>query len=66
MLSEGGLMEQRDYKTYVELFSNMSNFMYVYLVTFFGSSSYRFRRKPNLIIYLEVSPEQSQRRVNER
>lgn len=50
MLKDSGLMEERDYKTYIELFSNMSNFM----------------RKPNLIIYLEVTPEQSMQRIKLR
>jgi deoxyadenosine kinase len=29
MLRDSGLMEDRDYRTYVDLFQNMSNFMYV-------------------------------------
>jgi deoxyadenosine/deoxycytidine kinase len=67
MLCEGGFMEQRDYKCYVELFANMSNFMYVSSeVVAVVSSVFMNRRKPNLIIYLEVTPEQSQSRVNER
>jgi deoxyadenosine kinase len=28
MLCDSGLMDQRDYETYCELFSNMANFMY--------------------------------------
>lgn len=28
MLWKSGLMEERDYRTYIELFGNMSNFMY--------------------------------------
>lgn len=50
MLMEGGMMDHRDYRTYVELFANMSNFM----------------RKPNLIVYLDVTPQQSCDRINER
>lgn len=50
MLMEGGMMDQRDYRTYVELFANMSNFM----------------RKPNLIVFLEVTPQQSCDRIAER
>ena len=47
MLRDRGQMSERDYRTYVSLFSNMSNFM----------------RKPNLIIYLDVTPEQSLERI---
>ncbi len=50
MLAETGLMEERDYRTYVELFQNMSNFM----------------RKPNVIVYLDVSPECSMERIQAR
>lgn len=50
MLSDAGLMEPRDYRTYVELFRQMSNFMC----------------KPNVIIYLDVDPETSFERVQER
>lgn len=50
MLAETGLMDARDYRTYLELFGNMSNFMC----------------KPNLIIYLDVSPERSMERIRAR
>ncbi len=50
MLARTGLMDERDYRTYVELFRNMSNFMC----------------KPNLIIYLDVSPERSMERIRRR
>jgi deoxyadenosine kinase len=50
MLAETGLMEERDYRTYIELFRNMSNFMC----------------KPNVIIYLDVSPERSMERIRAR
>jgi deoxyadenosine kinase len=50
MLRDSNLMEERDYNTYIELFGNMSNFM----------------RKPNLIIYLQVSPEESLKRIKLR
>ena len=50
MLMESGMMEERDYRCYVELFGNMSNFM----------------RKPNVIVYLEVTAEQSQARIKQR
>src|SRR3989338_8936751 len=43
MLCDAGLMDERDHRTYVSLFSHMSNFM----------------RKPNLIVYLDVRPEMS-------
>jgi deoxyadenosine kinase len=50
MLSTTGLMDERDYRTYVSLFRHMSNFMC----------------KPSAIIYLDVSPERSMARINER
>jgi deoxyadenosine kinase len=50
MLSDTGLMEPRDYRTYLQLFKHMSNFMC----------------KPNLIIYLDVDPETSYERVQSR
>jgi deoxyadenosine kinase len=43
-------MDQRDYATYIELFSNMSNFMC----------------KPSVIVYLDVSPEASAERIRMR
>src|SRR5262249_54455258 len=45
-----GLMDERDYRTYVDLFRNMSNFMC----------------KPSVIIYLDVSPEGSAERIRMR
>ncbi len=50
MLSESGLMDPRDYRTYLQLFRHMSNFMC----------------KPNLIVYLDVDPATSLERVQER
>ncbi len=50
MLSDSGLMDPRDYRTYVRLFRHMSNFMC----------------KPNVIVYLDVDPETSLARVRER
>ncbi len=50
MLSDSGLMDPRDYRTYLQLFRNMSNFMC----------------KPNLIVYLDVDPATSLERVRER
>ena len=50
MLAKTGLMEERDYGTYVDLFRNMSNFMC----------------KPSVIIYLDVSPESSAERIRMR
>jgi len=43
-------MDPRDYRTYLQLFKHMSNFMC----------------KPNLIIYLDVDPETSMARIQER
>ena len=50
MLADTGLMEERDYRTYIQLFRHMSNFMC----------------KPNLIVYLDVKPERSMERINAR
>ncbi len=50
MLAESDLMDERDYRTYSELFRHMSNFMC----------------KPNVIVYLDVSPELSQARIRQR
>lgn len=50
MLAETGLMDERDYRTYVELFKHMSNFMC----------------KPSVIVYLDVSPETSMERIRQR
>ena len=45
-----GLMEERDYRTYVSLFRHMSNFMC----------------RPSVIVYLDVSPERSHERIKLR
>ena len=50
MLARKGIMEERDYRNYETLFRNMSNFMC----------------KPNVIVYLDVSPERSMQRIQER
>ncbi len=44
------LMEERDYRTYLSLFRHMSNFMC----------------RPNVIVYLDVSPQRSMERVQQR
>lgn len=50
ILCDSGNMDERDYRTYMSLFSNMSNFM----------------RKPNLLVHLDVTPEESMERIRER
>ena len=50
MLAGSGLMDERDYRTYSELFRHMSNFMC----------------KPNVIVYLDVPPELSRERIKAR
>ena len=50
MLATTGLMEERDYRNYLQLFRHMSNFMC----------------KPNLIVYLDVAPERSMERIAAR
>jgi deoxyadenosine/deoxycytidine kinase len=49
-LRDQGLMEQRDYETYLDLFRHMSNFMC----------------RPHVIIYLDVAPQTSLSRIHER
>jgi len=49
-LRDMGLMEARDYETYVNLFRNLSNFMC----------------RPHVIIYLDVQPEHSLERIKQR
>ncbi len=50
MLTRSGHMDKRDYKTYLELFENISKTM----------------KKPNLIVFLDVSPEESLERLKLR
>jgi deoxyadenosine kinase len=50
MLRDTGLMEKRDYDTYQSLFNHMSKFM----------------SKPNVIVHLDLSPEESMRRIKMR
>merc|ERR1712019_105381 len=50
MLRDSGLMEDRDFQTYMELFQNMANFM----------------KKPNIIVHLDLTPEESHRRIQMR
>lgn len=50
MLAKTGLMDERDYRTYQQLFRNMSNFMC----------------KPSVIVFLDVSPESSAERIKMR
>jgi deoxyadenosine kinase len=49
-LVDQGLMEERDYRTYLALFKHMSNFMC----------------RPNLIVFLDLSPETSMERIKMR
>ena len=49
-LVKQGLMDQRDYQTYLELFKHMSNFMC----------------RPNVIVFLDLSPESSMERIRQR
>jgi len=50
MLTKSGLIQERDYDTYMKLFVTLSNFM----------------PKPNMIVQLDVSPEESLRRIGLR
>lgn len=50
MLADTGLMDERDYRTYVQLFKHMSNFMC----------------RPSVIVYLDVPPARSLERIRTR
>lgn len=50
LLYKTGKMKKRDFDTYCSLFDNMSNFM----------------RRPNLIIHLQITPEESLKRLKMR
>lgn len=50
MLVQLGLMDQRDYETYLSLFRHMSNFMC----------------RPSMVVYLDVKPERSMERIKLR
>ena len=50
MLNESQLMTDLDFQTYISLFQNMSNFLH----------------RPDLIVYLDVEPEEALRRINLR
>ena len=50
MLTDAGLMEARDHETYTSLLASLSNFM----------------AKPDVIVFLDVSPEESLRRIRLR
>ncbi len=49
-LVDQDLMDERDYRTYLDLFRHMSNFMC----------------RPNVIVYLDLSPESSMERIRMR
>ena len=66
VLKESGQMEPREYETYLSLFSNMSNFMYASKAYCMLLSKFLNRKKPNLIVHLDVSPEESLRRIKMR
>jgi len=50
MLADTGLMDERDYRTYLQLFKHMSNFMC----------------RPSVIVYLDVPPARSLERIRAR
>ena len=50
MLADDGLMDERDYETYYSLFTTMSRFM----------------QRPDVIVYLDVTPERSMDRIRMR
>ena len=50
LLRDNGLMDELDFQTYCQLFNNMSNFLH----------------RPDMIIYLDVEPEEALRRIKLR
>lgn len=68
VLYKQGYMELRDYQTYCSLFANMSNFMVINLSSSLANnkSLNHFKKKPNLIIHLDVTPEESMERIKSR
>jgi deoxyadenosine kinase len=68
MLKNSGLMTERDYDTYLSLFNHMSNFMRKPNVTYTSllASLSNFMAKPDVIVFLDVSPEESLRRIRLR
>lgn len=50
MLNESKMIDDLDFQTYIGLFQNMSNFLH----------------RPDLIVYLDVEPEEALRRINLR
>ena len=50
MLCQSGLLDERDYETYINLFSSMASFM----------------RKPDVIVYLDVTPQEALERIKLR
>ncbi len=71
MLKDSKKMSERDYRTYIELFQNMSNFMRKpkYLLAIFSlffSFSSIVSLSPSLIVHLDVSPEESLNRIRMR
>ena len=50
MLCDGGFIDTRDYKTYVELFQSMSNFI----------------KRPDVIVHLDLSPGEAYKRIQMR
>ena len=50
MLCAGGFIDKRDYKTYVELFQSMSNFI----------------KRPDIIVHLDLSPGEAYKRIQMR
>merc|ERR1712107_107781 len=49
-MGDSGHMADRDFQTYMELFQNMANLM----------------KKPNFIVHLDLTPEESHRRIRMR
>ena len=50
LLADSGMISELDFKTYIDLFQNMTNFLH----------------RPNIIIYLDVTPEKSLERIKLR
>lgn len=66
MLRNSGMMDDRDYQTYMELFNNMANFMRKPNLVSTTKYSNKYTHHCHQIIHLDVKPEESMRRIKSR
>jgi len=61
MLNKSGMIDDRDYRTYISLVCR-----YCCRLTFQFANMSNFMKKPNLIVHLDVTPEESLERIKRR